>query len=127
MKAIAYWQMRICDLPACMALTHLDGKDVHFNIELDDPITRFLDSDSKWKGISGNYVVTLGVESSAAEGSDAKLPTMKASVGAFTRMWLGVLSAGSLAVSDQLVADEKLIADLDRILRLPDPKVDWEF
>ncbi len=126
-RASAFMQLRICDLAACLKKTHLPGETVRFNLELDDPITGFLDDDLEWQGIAGNYVVTLGPESEARAGSDAKLPTMKASVGAFTRMWLGVLSASTLAVCDQLSADAKLLDRLDNLIRVPRPTPDWCF
>ncbi len=126
-KAAAYWQMRICDLAGCLGRTHLWAGEVRFNLKLSDPIEGFLEADSPWRGISGEYVVTLGRESSAERGSDARLPTLTASVGAFTRLWLGVRPASGLAVTDDLVGPPDLLARLDRILCLPEPKTEWDF
>lgn len=126
-QATAWWQLRILDLNGCLRHTHLDGDDVRFNLVLDDPIEKFLDSDNKWKGLSGEYIVTLGAKSSAKKGSERNLPTMKASVGAFTRMWMGVLPASILTVSDELSAPQKLLKALDGVINLPDPKMDWGF
>jgi len=126
-RATAYWQARICDLPGCLAQTHLPGDTVRFNLDLHDPITKYLDQDAPWQGIGGDYVVTLGNESAVKQGKDAKLPTLTASVGAFTRMWLGVRPATGLAVTDKLVGPPDLMAALDRVLRLPTPKPDWDF
>ncbi|UCC75796.1 MAG: GNAT family N-acetyltransferase, partial [Anaerolineales bacterium] len=42
-RAVAYWQMRVCDVAACLARTRLRGSDVRFNLQLSDPIERFLD------------------------------------------------------------------------------------
>ena len=126
-RATAWWQLRILDLKGCLKYTHLDSDDVRFNLILDDPIEKFLDSDSKWKGLSGEYIITLGARSSAKMGSEKGLPTMKASVGAFTRMWMGVLSASVLAVSDELSAPAKLLKALDKLINLPNPKIDWGF
>lgn len=125
-KALAYWQMRICNLEACMKKTHLKGADVRFNLVLKDPIADFLDGDFEWKGISGDYIINLGIESHAERGSDDTVPTMHASVGAFTRMWLGVSSATVLSVSDNLSAPVDLLRQLDDLLRLPHPTPDWE-
>ena len=97
-----YWQARICDLAACMAKTHLHGPPARFNLTLRDPIEKYLDADAPWRGTSGEYVIALGPESSAEPGSDPALPTLDASVGAFTRMWLGVRPATGLAVTDDL-------------------------
>ena len=125
--AIAYWQMRICDLDACLAATHLRGEPVRFNLALADPIVDFLDDDAPWQGIGGEYVVTLGPESSAKTGTDVSLPTLRAGVGAFTRMWLGVRPASGLAVTDELAGPDDLLAALDAALCLPAPHPDWDF
>lgn len=89
----AYWQARILDLPGCLEQTHLDGRAARFNLVLTDPIERFLDDTSDWRGVAGEYVVKLGEESSAVPGRDEALPTLRASVNAFTRLWLGVRPA----------------------------------
>jgi hypothetical protein len=60
-------------------------------------------------------------------GRDASLPTLRAGVGAFTRLWLGVRPATGLAVTDRLVGQRELLAGLDEALRLPDPRPDWDF
>ncbi len=125
--AVAYWQMRICDLPGCLAQTHLRGETARFHLRLTDPIERFLDADSPWCGIGGDYIVTLGPESHAERGETASLPTLTASVGAFTRLWLGVRPATGLAVTDELSGPPELLEQLDWTLRLPSPKPDWDF
>jgi hypothetical protein len=133
-NAAAYWQMRICDLPACLERTKLDegrvrspARTARFNLRLNDPIERFLDKDAPWHGIGGDYVVTLGPSSHAERGVDGTLPTLTASVGAFTRMWLGVRPATGLAVTDALAGPRDLLEELDRVLRLPEPKPDWDY
>ncbi|MDE2729636.1 MAG: hypothetical protein OXI19_16540, partial [Gemmatimonadota bacterium] len=123
-----YWQARICDLEACMAKTHLDGPTTRFNLALEDPIEKHLDADAPWRGLTGEYVVTLGPESSAVAGADPTLSTLTASVGAFTRMWLGVRPATGLAVTDDLDGSPELLSALDRTLRLPVPGLcGWEY
>jgi hypothetical protein len=126
-EAWAWWQMRICDLPGCLARTHLRGETVRLNLKLKDPIERFLDADAPWRGVGGDYVVTLGRDSSAEAGADPALLTLSASVGAFTRLWLGVLGAGGLATTDELDGPQELLEALDWSLRLPKPRVDWDF
>lgn len=126
-QANAYWQLRICDLPGCLAQTHLPGVDVRFNLKLSDPIARYLDADALWHGVAGDYVVTLGPTSSAEPGSDATLPTLTASVNAFTRMWLGIRPATGLAFTEDMDGPEALLKALDWALRLPEPKPDWDF
>ncbi|GIT39441.1 MAG: hypothetical protein Ct9H300mP8_06370 [Gammaproteobacteria bacterium] len=54
------------------------------------------------KGISGDYVVTLGENSFAESGNSPNLPTLSASVGAFSRMWFGIRDASSLVLTDTL-------------------------
>ena len=127
MHAMAYWQMRICDLPGCLEQTHLRYSEVRFNLTLSDPIERFLDEGAPWRGIAGDYVVTLGPTSGAELGTDASLPTLTASVGAFTRVWLGVRPATGLAVTDELSGPPELLETLDWVLRLPEPKPDWDY
>ena len=122
----AWWQMRICDLPPCVARTRLSHGSLAFNLSLEDPIEKYLDENAPWKGVGGAYVVSLGSSSHAEWGRDADLPTMTATVNAFTRLWLGVRPASSLAVTDHLRAPEALLRELDRGLCLPQPHMGWE-
>lgn len=126
-SAAAYWQMRILDLQGCPARTHLRSEEVRFNLKLSDPIEQFLDQGAPWRGLTGDYVVILGPSSAAEPGADAKLPTLTASVGAFTRLWLGVRPATGLAATDELSAPPELLELLDQALCLPQPKWDWDF
>lgn len=126
-SATAYHQYRLCDLRGCLAETHLPGETVRFNLVLTDPVSTFLEDDAPWRGLTGEYVVTLGPESAAVPGTDPALPTLTASVGAFTRMWLGVRQPSRLALSDALAGPASLLAALDRVLRLPVPDMDWDF
>lgn len=125
--AHAGWQVRLLDLPACLARTHLPWADLRLNVSLIDPIDRLLDDDVPWHGTAGDYVVTLGTESGAERGRDASLPTLSASVNAFTRMWLGVRPATGLAATDDLSGPPDLLEDLDDAFRLPSPHPDWPF
>jgi predicted acetyltransferase len=128
MRVLAYWQMRINDVPACVAATKLAvTAPLRFNLRLTDPIERFLDADEAWRGVGGDYVVTFGPESGAEPGADAALPTLATSVNSFTRLWLGVAPASSLALTDDIDAPSDLLADLDRTVRLPSPQPDWDF
>ncbi|MEA2000534.1 MAG: hypothetical protein U9N84_01405, partial [Actinomycetota bacterium] len=126
-RASAYFQLRICDLEACLAATKLETSPIRFNLELTDPIESLLDGDGTWRGIGGDYVVTLGPESSAARGSDPTLPILTASVGAFSRLWMGVRPATGLTVTDDLEGPAELLEQLDQTLRLPVPSPDWDF
>ncbi len=126
-KAIAYWQMRICDLGKCLERTHLRGDEVRFNLRMTDPIEKFLPADSPWPGVAGEYVVTLGPTCGAEPGFDQSLPTLEAPVSTFTRLWLGIRPATGLAITDDLVGPRDLLEELDHLLRLPEPKPDWDF
>jgi hypothetical protein len=124
----ASWQIRILDLRGCLARTHLPGESVAFNLALDDPLAEHLDDDAPWRGLAGRWHVRLGPESSAVPGEDASLPTLTASIGAFSRLWLGVQPATGLAVTDRLAGPATLLEDLDKVCRvMPSPQPDWEF
>ena len=127
MRALADGQMRICDLPGCMERTRLPWGEARFNLRLSDPVERLLDAQIPWRGAAGEYLVTLGASSGAERGVDAALPTLTATVGAFTRMWLGVRPATGLAVTDALAGPPELLHALDAVLRVPEPKTDWDF
>ena len=109
------------------AKTHLDAESVTFNLRLSDPVEEQLGDDRRWRGAAGEYIVTLGEECSAQRGRSTGLRTLSASVGAFSRLWLGVRSASSLAVTDDLRGDGALLRRLDRALRPPQPHFGWPF
>jgi len=126
-RAAAYWQMRILDLDACIAKTRLAGGPLHFNLELEDPICSYLQARRCWRGISGRYVVTLGQRSEVREGREENMPTLKAEVGAFTRLWLGSLKATSLAALDRLSGPPELLESIDALFTIAAPHPDWDF
>ena len=126
-RTFAWWQGRMLDVPRCLAKTHLATEDLTFNLELSDPIAEHVEDGSAWRGVAGDYVVTLGEQSAARPGRAASLPTLRASVGAFTRAWLGVRSTSILALTDDLHAEADLMRDLDRALRLPQPYLGWDY
>lgn len=126
-SASAYLQVRILDLVRCLARTRLPVEALAFNLILDDPIATVLPGEAPWRGIAGRYVITLGSPCRARPGIDASLMTLRASVNAFSRLWLGVRPASSLSWTDALAGPEALLADLDRALRLPRPTSDWDF
>ncbi len=125
--SISRCQYRICDLMECMKKTSLRGDYVRFNLSLTDPITNYLPDEVPWRGVEGDYVVTLGPSSGAELGRDDSLPTMNASVNAFTRLWLGVQCPTGMIVTDDLTAPGELLEELDWLLRLPKPQPDWDF
>ncbi|HSH05906.1 MAG TPA: GNAT family N-acetyltransferase [Anaerolineae bacterium] len=127
LRAIAYWQMRICDLAGCLTHTHLPGPDLRFNLSLTDPITQFLPDDTPWHGVHGDFTITLGPTSAATPGHTPNLPLMTATINAFTRLWLGIRPPSGLAISDTLNAPPSLLTALDQKLRLPTPITGWDF
>lgn len=124
---IAYWQMRICDLAECVSACSVPGGPVRFNLAVTDPIEAYLPDEAPWRGTAGSYIVEFGPTSGAEPGRDETLPTMRASINAFTRLWLGVRPASGLALTDELHAPAELLDELDRTLRLPPPQTDWDF
>jgi predicted acetyltransferase len=124
--ATGYWQVRLLDLAGALARTHLTGTPVRFNLLLRDPIADLLDDSAPWRGIGGEYVVEFGEESRATPGQAADLPTLTASVNAFSRLWFGVRSASDLAYTDELSGPPELLRQLDETLRLPEPNPDCE-
>jgi hypothetical protein len=126
-RAAAFWQMRILDLPGCLARTHLLGTNLRFNLVMEDPITSLLSTEHSWRGAGGEYTVTLGEACCSTPGLDPSLPVLQATVNAFTRLWLGVRPASGLALTDNLVGSPELLNALDYAFRLPTPLIDWAF
>jgi len=125
--SIAYWQHRICDVQACMAALSLPRADAKFNLRLRDPIEGHLPGDAPWKGCAGDWIVSLGERCGAEAGRDEALPTLEASINAFTRMWIGVRSAQSLAITDDLSGSDALLDTLSAQWTLPEPATDWDY
>lgn len=121
------WQFRILDIAACIGKTHLDGPELEFNLVLTDPVTKHLHSEPTWRGAAGDYTVYFGEDSSVDPGKKTSLPTLQATVNAFSRMWLGVRPATHLAISDELSGPQELLEDLDVTLRLPTAVLGWDF
>lgn len=126
-RATSFWQIRILNLEKCLSKTHLNCDKFSFNLKLNDPIEKYISEDQSWKGISGEYIITLGNDCKAVKGKDKSLLCMEASVGAFTRMWYGIMPATSLVFSDGLIAENELLNKLDTIFRISKPHTDWEF
>ncbi len=113
-------------LEACVGAMRLPGGELDFNLTLHDPIAEYLPEVSPWRGLAGEYVLHLGSESCVEKGHVSGLPLLSATVGAFTRLWLGVATPTGLAVTDHLSAPPELLEDLDRLLCLPSPHIDWD-
>jgi hypothetical protein len=126
--AEAFWQIRINNLESVLQKTHLPGRpELSFNLELTDPISHYLNEESAWQGVSGDYTITLDENCSAASGCRPGLPLLKASVGGFSRLWLGCASAPAISLSGEIEGDQKLLDSIERSLCLALPKTGWEF
>lgn len=126
-RAHANFQYRILDLEACIAATRAPGPAVCFNLALADPMSDAPVAGVGWPGLAGTYRVALGPTGAVKRGADPSLPTLVASVGAFTRLWLGVRTASGLAVTDALSGPVELLKALDEALCMPSPVTDWPF
>lgn len=133
----AWQQWRILDLAACVDAVRWPGEPVACNLSLTDPLATLERSGAsgsgsnrstgEWTGVGGEYRLRLGETSSIEVGTDPALPTLTASVGAFTRAWLGVRPASGLALTDDLSGPPDLLAALDVALRTPVPVSGWDF
>ena len=137
-QALAWWQLRMLDVAACVERRHWPGEKVRFNLSLSDPIRDYL-PEGHWDGCAGDYWISVGPSSYAESGHREDLPTLHASVGAFSRLWFGVAPATSLAVTDGVRAVEAtdpgildvgrgpLLERLDEALCMPSPQLGWDF
>lgn len=122
-RAAAFWQLRVLDLAKCIAARRWSGPEVRFNLSLTDPV----ESADPAVSIGGEYVVTIGESSAVEQGRAADLPTLEASVNSFSRVWLGVRSASTLAVSDDVAGPPDLMRSLDHAFAVPEPRLGWFF
>jgi len=125
-KAMAYWQIRILDLAKCIRAMKCRG-ELQFNLVIEDPVAAFLPQGSEWKGCGGSYAVALGAESSINAGAVEGLDTLTASIGDFSRYWLGVKSAAVLNVTGVFDGPERLLEKLDAVNPLPSPAPEWDY
>lgn len=127
-KANAYWQARILNLEDCINKTTFSNNKLEFNIKLKDPIEKYLDNDSPWQGLSGDYTISFGRTSEIKKGLTPELPVLKTDINAFTRMWLGAVRPSLLPYTNHFKAPEKLIQKLDDLfITIPKPSIDWDF
>jgi len=124
-ETLAWLQLRILDVAACVARRHWPGPPVEFNLTLTDPLADRLDG--PWRGVGGDYAVSVASQSTVERGQRSGLPTLTATVNAFSRLWFGVRPASSLRYTDALGGPPELLARLDEALRLPPPHPGWDF
>lgn len=127
---LAWWQLRICDLNACVAARHWEGEPIEFDLRLTDPVTERLRDDATlrrdgvrdlgaWSGVGGDYTVCVAEESTVEAGHTGSRPLIECDVGALTRLWFGVAPASTLIATQRFAAPPDLVARLDRAFRLP--------
>ena len=126
-KSSSFCQLRILNLEQCLAKTHLHRSSCDFNLVLRDPVTAHLNEGRSWSGVGGEYTIQLGEDCVAEPGLSKDLPTLQASVGAFSRMWFGMRPASQLAITDELQAPTDLLGELDDIFCLPAAAWGWYF
>ena len=131
--SVAFTQLRIVDLDASVGARQWRGPTVACNVRLTDPIADLLTDPAdpatgpSWNGVSGDYVLHVSDPSTISVGHDPSLPTITASIGAFSRCWFGVRPASSIALTDDLDAPGDLLAALDDALALPTPQPGWDY
>ncbi len=123
----AWMQIRMNDVATCMGAMSMRCEPITFQLTLIDPIEQYLPEDSSWRGESGDWIVTIGASSEAVRGRDESLPTLDATMGGLSRLWIGALPASSLRAAGQLQGDDTLIQTLDDSILLPTPAIDWDF
>ncbi|MEM9624041.1 MAG: GNAT family N-acetyltransferase [Pseudomonadota bacterium] len=126
-KSFAWWQLRILDVATCVSALRGLPQSLTLQLEVTDPVSKWLPEDARWRGIEGQYVVQLGDTCTAEVGFDAQLPRLQCSVNTLTRLLWCVRPASSLAVTDDLRGAPELLQQLDAILRLSPPVAGWEF
>jgi predicted acetyltransferase len=128
-RSLAFTQLRILDLSSCITARRWAGPTVECNLLVTDPAADILelDGDHGWNGVGGSYVLRIGDPSTVEPGSDPTLPTLTASINAFSRCWFGVRPSSSLALTDELSAPAGLLGELDDALRLPPPHPGWDY
>ncbi len=116
-RATSWRQLRILDLPACVAALSAVGPVPPFRLEISDPIGC----------VDGVYTVSLGQTSSAKREESTELPMIRASVNAFSRLLFGIVPASTLALADDFDVADALAAELDRAICLPAMRPGWDF
>lgn len=126
---VAWWQLRILDIAACVAARRWDGEPISFDLRLTDPVAGLLDPgdidvvDARalgaWTGIGGDYTIRIAEESGVEPGHAGTLPLVECDVAALTRLWFGIAPASTLAATHRFSAPDDLIDRLDAAFRLP--------
>lgn len=127
MKSIAYQQLRICNLEKCIEAVHYDGPEFSFNLQLSDPINKFLDDSKKKNQCQGKFTVTIGKNSSIKRNFENSLPVVNATINAFTRLWIGLLPAETIGLVEKIEIENDLKIKLTKAFYNPDVRSDWDY
>ena len=126
LSALAWYQLRVLDIPACVSALSYSGPDIAFRLTVEDPVDTLLAHDGSWRPVGGSYDVILGQHAAVDQAEDDALPALTCTVNTFSRLIWGVSPASSLAISDGLQAPASLLAALDRVFT-PNPSPGWDF
>lgn len=121
--ADAWWQARILDLPAAMAVLR-SQVPLRLHVRVTDPLeeTRGFDR------VAGDWLLELDRDgSTATRPSGTADPDLVCSVNTLTRLWLGVRRPSTVLRTDGVALDDDLAAALDAAVRLPRPDVGHDF
>ena len=125
-EAEAYQQLRICSLEECISAVEYDGPPFSFNLTLTDPLLRYTEGE-EFRGCEGDYTVTVGPESKAGRGHGKNLPLVKGTVNGFTRLWIGVMPASTVGLTEEIFIDSELIKPLEKAFYKPYARSDWDY
>lgn len=125
MEFIAYQQMRICRLKEAIEAVSYEGRPFAFNLSLSDPLADYLTDYTSL--CAGDFTVSIGRESTLAEGFRKDLPLIEGDIGAFTRLWAGVMPASTIGLTENLKIDKSLRRDLERAFYSPWFRSDWDY
>ena len=127
-RSYCSWELRILDMQECVSRFKSPYDTVKFNLEVDDPLVQMLaDTDYTWRGIQPKWTIQLGPKSSAEPGHKARLPLLKTTISAFSRLWMGAAKASALTLTDKFEAPEELITALDANILLRRSNREWTF
>ncbi len=125
-EADAWWQLRILDVPRCVAALSC-RREIALQLQVSDPLLNQLSPKAAWRGVAGEYQVALGPRSSASLGLNPKLPKLRCSVAALSRLLWGIMPATSIALTEDLQAPMALLRKLDEAIVLPPAVTGWDF
>ena len=127
MSSEAYQQLRICNLEKCIEAVQFNGVELSFNLELSDPINDFLEDSEKRNECQGKFIVKIGKTSSVKRGVVNKLPSVKCTINAFTRLWIGILPSETINLVEEIEIDEELKGKLTKTFYNPDVRSNWDY